>query len=115
MPVEYYGYSRMPTNIYETFPFSELEQSKQLMKQYTTYKPITKENNRFVYTGTEINQNKHQTPFLQRSLLEGLQIPICEYYNRVLHIEPRFDYVVNVDMSNISEMRLFKKEHPYKN
>ena len=109
--VQYYGYSRMPTNQHETFPFSDLEQSKQLLKQYTTpYIPKTNENNRFKYTGTEINQNKHQTPFLQRSLIEGMQIPICEYYGRVEHIEPRPDYVVGVDMSNSSDMKLFKKE-----
>ena len=111
MTVQYFGYSRMPVNAYETFPYEEVQQSKQLLKQYTsTYTPRTKENNRFVYTGTEINQNKHQTPFLQRSLLEGLPIPIFEYYGRVEHIEPRLDYVVGVDMSNSCEMKLFKKE-----
>jgi len=107
MSVQYYGYSRMPTTIYDTFPFLELEQSKQQLKQYTSYVPKTTENNRFKYTGTEINQNKHQTPFLQRSLIEGLEIPIFEYYGRM---EPRPDYVVGVDMSNSCEMKLFKKE-----
>ena len=110
MSVQYYGYSRMPTTIYDTFPFLELEQSKQQLKQYTSYVPKTTENNRFKYTGTEINQNKHQTPFLQRSLIEGLEIPIFEYYGRIEHIEPRPDYVVGVDMSNSCEMKLFKKE-----
>jgi hypothetical protein len=111
MSVQYYGYSRMPTNLHETFPFLDLEQSKQQLKQYTSvYIPRTTENNRFKFTGTEINQNKHQTPFLQRSIIEGMQIPIFEYYGRVERIEPRPDYVVGIDMSNSSEMKLFKKE-----
>ena len=110
MSVQYFGYSRMPTNQHETFPFIELEQSKQLMKKYTSYIPKTTENNRFVYTGTEINQIKHQTPFHQRSIIEGFKTPIFEYYNRVTHIEPKPDYIANIDMSNLSEMRLFKKE-----
>ena len=109
MSVQYFGYSRMPTNQHETFPFIELEQSKQLMKKYTSYIPKTTENNRFVYTGTEINQIKHQTPLLQRSIIEGIETPICEYYRRVEHIQPRPDYVVGVDLSS-TEMKLFKKE-----
>ena len=110
MTVQYNGYRDMPPNRYDTFQFTELEQSKQLMKKYTTYIPRITENNRFVYTGTEINQIKHQTPFHQRSIIEGFKTPIFEYYNRVTHIEPKPDYIANVDMSNLSEMRLFKKE-----
>ena len=110
MTVQYYGYSRMPTNQHETFPFAELEQSKQLMKKYTSYIPKTTENNRFVYTGTEINQIKHQTPLLQRSIIEGIETPIYEYYRRVEQIQPRPDYVVGVDLSS-TEMKLFKKEY----
>jgi hypothetical protein len=55
----------MPTTMYEIFPFLELEQSKQQLKKYTSYIPRITENNRFKYAGTETNQNKHQTPFLQ--------------------------------------------------
>ncbi len=88
MSVQYNGYSRMPTNMYETFPFSELEQSKQLLKKYTSYAPRTTENNIFKYTGTEIKQNKHQTLFLQRSLIESSKISIFEYYGRIEHLEP---------------------------
>ncbi len=36
MPVQYYGYSRMPTNEYGTFPFLDLEPAKQQLKQYTS-------------------------------------------------------------------------------
>lgn len=124
MSVNYYGYSRMPATLYETFPFEEVQKSKEILKQYTsTYVPRTKENNRFVYTGTEINQVKHQTPFLQRSLIEGMDIPIFEYYNRVTNINPRPDYIASNDGINNSdynfimytdmtsnEMKLFKRE-----
>ena len=124
MSVNYYGYSRMPNNLYETFPFEEVQKSKEILKQYTsTYVPRTKENNRFVYTGTEINQIKHQTPFLQRSLIEGMDIPIFEYYNRVTNINPRPDYIASNDGINNSdynfimytdmtsnEIKLFKRE-----
>ena len=110
MSFQYYGYSGMPATLYEPFAADDLVRAKQQLKQYTSYVPSTTENNRFKYTGTEINQNKHQTPFLQRSLIEGLEIPIFEYYGRMEHIEPRPDYVVGVDMSNSCEMKLFKKE-----
>ena len=109
MSVQYYGYSRMPTNLNEAFPYLELEKAKQEFKQYTVYTPKTKQINRFVYTGTEINQNLNQIPVLQRSLIEGLPIPICEYYNRVVHIEPRPDYVIGVDMTDTSIKKLWKK------
>ena len=128
MSVQYFGYSRMPTNLHETFPYEEVQKSKEILKQYTaTYTPRTTENNRFKYTGTEINQNKHQTPFLQRSLIEGLNIPIFEYYGRVenaskniIDIPPKdsgriensgppLDYVYGVDMTS-NEWKLFKKE-----
>ena len=36
---------------------------------------------------------------------------IFEYYWRVEHKEPSPDYVVGVDMSNSSEMRIFKKKN----
>ena len=53
-----------------------------------------------VVPGTEINQINHQTPLLQRSLIVGMQLPIFEYNGRTTHIEPRPDYVVNVDRTN---------------
>jgi len=128
MSVQYFGYSRMKDNLYDTFPFEEVQKSKEILKKYTaTYTPRTKETNRFVYTGTEINQNKHQTPFLQRSLIEGLDIPIFEYYGRVKEASktiidlptkengriensgPPLDYVYGVDMTS-NEYKLFKKE-----
>ena len=112
MSVQYYGYSRMPTNLHETFPFLDLEQSKQQLKQYTSvYIPRTTENNRFKFTGTEINQINHQTPLLQRSLKEGMQLPIFEYNGRTTHIEPRPDYVVNVDLTNTSLIKLGQKQY----
>ncbi len=55
MTVQYNGYKDMTPNRYDTFQFTELEQSKQLIKKYTTYISRITENNRFVYTGTEIN------------------------------------------------------------
>jgi hypothetical protein len=132
MSVNSFGYSKMQSNLYDTFPFDEVQQSKELLKQYTaTYIPRTTENNRFVYTGTEINPIKHQTPFLQRSLIEGFKMPIFEYYGRVENIPPRPDYIemnpkfnyygkventqtnqnylMFVDMTS-NEMKLFKKE-----
>ena len=98
MSVQYYGYSRMPTNLYETFTSEDLIQAKQQFKQFTSYIPKITEN-RFKYTGTEQNQILPQKSVLQRSAIEGLQIPIFEYMGRMKHIEPRLDYVVNVDMS----------------
>jgi len=35
MSVQYYGYSRMPTNLYETFTSEDLIQAKQQFKQFT--------------------------------------------------------------------------------
>jgi hypothetical protein len=37
-------------------------------------------------------------------------MPISKQYGRVTHIEPRPDYIADVDLSNSSEMKLFKKE-----
>ena len=108
MSVQYYGYSRMPTNLYETFTSDDFIQAQQQFKQFTSYRPKTTEN-RFKYTGTEQNQIFPQKPVLQRSLIEGLSIPIFEYIGRVKHIEPRLDYVVNVDMTSNAQ-RQFKKE-----
>ena len=121
--------SKKDDNVEEEEQEEEItEAEKNILKQYTaTYTPRTTENNRFVYTGTEINQNEHQTPFLQRSLIEGLDIPIFEYYGRVENaskniidippkengrienVGPRLDYVYGVDMTS-NEWKLFKKE-----
>ena len=108
MSVQYYGYSRMPANLYETFTTNDLIQAKLQFKQYTTYIPKTIEK-RFKYTGTEQNENFPQKPVLQRSLIEGLPTPIFEYIGRMKNIEPRPDYVVNVDMSSNAKKQ-FKKE-----
>ena len=51
MSVQYYGYNRMPTNLYETFTSEDLIQAKQQFKQFTSYIPKITEN-RFKYTGT---------------------------------------------------------------
>ena len=80
----------------------------QIFKQFTSYIPRTTEN-RFKYTGTEQNQCFEQKPILQKSLIEGLPTPIFEYVGRMKHIEPRPDYVVNVDMSSNAKQQ-FKKE-----
>ena len=88
----------MPENLYDTFTSEDLIQAKQQFKQFTSYIPKITEN-RFKYTGTEQNQIYPQKPVLQRSLLEGLPIPIFNYVGRMKYIEPRPDYVVNVDMS----------------
>ena len=108
MSVIYHGYSRMPTNKDDSFPFLELQQSNQELKQYTQ---TNQDNVRFKYTGTEINQINHQTPLLQRSLIEGMQLPIFEYNGRTTHIEPRPDYVVNVDLTNTSLIKLGQKQY----
>jgi hypothetical protein len=85
-----------------------LRQAKEQFKQFTTYIPKTTEN-RFEYTGTEQNQILPQRPILQRSLIEGLPTPIFEYIGRMKTIEPRPDYVVNVDMTSNAKQQ-FKKE-----
>jgi hypothetical protein len=108
MSVQYYGYNRMPENLYDTFTSEDLIQAKQQFKQFTSYIPKITEN-RFKYTGTEQNQVLPQKPVLQRSLIEGLPIPIFEYIGRMKHIEPRPNYVVNVDMSSNAKQQ-FKKE-----
>ena len=108
MSVQYYCFSRMPTNLHETFTSEDLKQSIQNFKQFTSYIPRTTEN-RFKYTGTEQNQILPQKPILHRSLIEGLPIPIFEYIGRIKHIEPRPNYVVNVDMSSNAKQQ-FKKE-----
>ena len=108
MTVQYNGYSRMPDNLYNTFTPEDVIQAKQLFKQFTSYIPKTKEN-KFQYTGTEKNQILHERPNLQQSLISGLEIPIYEYIGRVKHIEPRQNYIINVDMSSNAK-RQFKKE-----
>ena len=108
MSVQYYGYNRMPTNLYETFTSEDLIQAKQQFKQFTSYIPKITEN-RFKYTGTEKNQSFEQKPVLQKSLIEGLPTPIFEYIGRMKHIEQRPDYVVNVDMTSTARQQ-FKKE-----
>ena len=108
MSVQYYGYSRMPTNLYETFTSDDFIQAQQQFKQFTTYIPKTTEN-KFQYTGTEQNQILPQKPILQRSLIEGLPTPIFEYIGRMETIQPRPDYVVNVDMTSNAKQQ-FKKE-----
>ena len=108
MSVQYYGYSRMPTNLYETFTSEDLIQAKQQFKQFTSYIPKITEN-RFKYTGTEQNQVLPQKPVLQRSLIEDLPIPIFEYIGRMKTIEPIQDYVVGVDMTSNAKQQ-FKKE-----
>jgi hypothetical protein len=108
MPVQYYGYSRMPENLHDTFTSGDYIQAKQRFKQFTSYIPITREN-KFKSTGTEQNQVLPQKPILQRSLIEGLSTPIFEYCGRTKFIEPRPDYVVNVDMTTNAK-RQFKKE-----
>ncbi len=52
MSAQYYGYSRMPTNLYETFTSEDLIQPKREFKQCTSYIPKITENI-FKYTGTE--------------------------------------------------------------
>jgi hypothetical protein len=108
MSVQYYGYNRMPENLYDTFTSEDLIQAKQQFKQFTSYIPKITEN-RFKYTGTEQNQVLPQKPVLQRSLIEDLPIPIFEYIGRMKHIEPRPNYVVNVDMTSNAKQQ-FKKE-----
>ena len=108
MSVQYYGFSRMPTNLHETFTSEDLIQAKQNFKQFTSYIPRTTEN-RFKYTGTEQNQILPQKPVLQRSLIEGLPTPIFEYIGRMKIIEPRPNYVVGVDMTSNAKQQ-FKKE-----
>ena len=108
MSVQYYGYSRMPTNLHETFTSDDFIQAQQQFKQFTSYSPKTTEN-RFKYTGTEQNQILPQKPVLQRSLIEGLPTPIFEYIGRMKIIEPRPDYVIGVDMSSNAKQQ-FKKE-----
>jgi hypothetical protein len=111
MSVQYFGYSRMPLNLHDSFPFleNELVQAKEQFKKYTSvHIPSRQDEKRFIYTGTEINQN-YQKSLLQRSVIEGLPTPINEYYNRVVHIEPREDYVIGVDMTDISIRKLWNK------
>ena len=108
MKVQYNGYSRMPDNLYNTFTSEDVIKAKQLFKQFTSYIPKIKEN-KFQYTGTEKNQILHERPNLQQSLISGLEIPIYEYIGRVKHIEPRQNYIINVDMSSNAK-RQFKKE-----
>jgi hypothetical protein len=108
MKLQYNRYSRMPNILHDTFTSEDLIQAKQLFKQFTSYIPKTKEN-KFQYTGTEKNQILHERPNLQQSLISGLEVPIYEYIGRVKHIEPRQDYVVNVDMSSNAKQQ-FKKE-----
>ncbi len=55
------------------------------------------------------NQILPQKPVLQRRLIEGLPIPIFEYIGRMKHIEPRPNYVVNIDMSSNAKQQ-FEKE-----
>ena len=98
MSVQYYGYNTMPENLYDTFTSEDLIQAKQQFKQFTSYIPKITEN-RFKYTGTEQNQIYPQKPVLQRSLLEGLPTRIFNYVGRMKTIEPRPDYVVDVDMT----------------
>jgi len=110
MTTIYHGYADMQTNKIETLPYMDLEQSKAIFKQLTQFNPNQYSENRFSYTGTEINQIKHQTPFLQRSIIENFEMPTWEYYNRFNVIQPRPDYVINCDTSDSSVIRLFKKE-----
>ena len=114
MSVTYYGYGQMPDNKYDSFPFVTLEEAKAKLKVYTSFNPNFSQEKRFNYTGTEINQNKHQKPFHQRSIIEGLEIPINEFYNRVQTIQPRPNYVVNVDVSDSTTKKLFKKKYGIK-
>ncbi len=39
MSAKYYGYSRMPENLYDTFTNEDLIQAKQQFKQFTSYMP----------------------------------------------------------------------------
>ena len=87
MSVQYYGYSRMPTNLHETFPFLDLEQSKQQLKQYTSvYIPRTTENNRFKFTGREI---KEDTRVPRATLNLGLFFIayFCSFHNPNVNIK----------------------------
>ena len=111
MTTIYYGYGDMPLNKIEILPCIDLEQSKSRWKVFTNFNPNNYAEKRFSYSGTEINQVKHQTPFLQRSIIEGLEMPTWEYYNRYKVIQPRPDYVMNIDTSDASVRRLFKKEY----
>ena len=108
MSVKYYGYNTMSQNLYDTFTNEDFIQAKLQFKQFTSYIPKITEN-RFKYTGTEQNQIYPQKPVLQRSLMEGLPKPIFNYVGRMKTIEPRPDYVVNVDMTSNAKQQ-FKKE-----
>ena len=108
MSVQYYGYNKMPANLYETFTSVDLIPAKQQFKQFTTFIPKTIEK-QIKYTGTEQNQILPQKPVLQRSLIEGLPTPIFEYIGRMKTIEPRPDYVAGVDMTSNARQQ-FKKE-----
>ena len=112
MSVQYYGYSRMPTNLHETFTSEDLIQAKQQFKQFTSYIPKITEN-RFKYTGTEQNQIYPQKPVLQRSLMEGLPTPIFNYVGRMKTIEPRPDYIVNVDVDRTINAKYIKPQTDY--
>ena len=110
MTTIYYGYGNMPLNKIETLPFIDIEQAKTKLKILTSFNPNNRPEKRFSYTGTEINQILHQTPFLQRSYYEGLEMPVFNYYNRYQVIQPRPSYVANIDTSDASVRRLFDKE-----
>ena len=114
MTTIYHGYGDMPLNKIETLPYIDLEQAKTKLKIFTNFNPNNYPEKRFSYSGTEINQVKHQTPFLQRSIIEGLEMPTWEYYNRYQVIQPRPDYVANIDTSDASVRRLYKKEYGIK-
>jgi hypothetical protein len=79
MSVIYYGYSDMPLNKIETLPYIELEQSKAKLKTFTNFNPNNYSEKRFSYLGTEINQIKHQTPFLLNQIdLESTSVWLLE-------------------------------------
>jgi uncharacterized LabA/DUF88 family protein len=113
MSFQYYGYSGMPATLYESFAAEDLVRAKQQLKQYTDpYIPKITEN-KFIYTGTEKNQILNERPILQRSLIEDFQMPVFEYIGRVKHIEPRPNYIVNVDVDRTINAKYIKPQTDY--
>jgi hypothetical protein len=111
MSVIYHGYSDMPETKYNSFPFIDLAESTMKFKKNTTFNPIDRPNKRFTYTGTEQHPLLCQKSVFQRSINEGFQMPVFEYYNRYQVIQPRPDYVMNVDTSDASVKRMLQRQY----
>ena len=111
MSVIYRGYGDMPENKYDSFPFMEVTESTLRFKQNTTFNPNYRPGKRFTYSGTEENPILCQKSVFQRSINEGFKMPVFEYYNRYQVIQPRPDYVANIDTSDASVKRMLKRQY----